>query len=153
MKNLLALFILIFVLVACNSTKEENTEITNNEKLVKQYFEYFNSHQWVKIANMYSEISEFKDPSLGQGIVKQTRQQTIDKYSELNKIFPNLQDKVIQTYPSGNKNIIVEFVSSGTALDSSKFELAICTIFTIENGFITQDFTYYDNFEEQKIEK
>jgi hypothetical protein len=39
-------------------------------------------------------------------------------------------------------------VSSGTAPDSSKLELPICTILTIENGKITQDFTYYDNFED-----
>jgi hypothetical protein len=60
---------------------------------------------------------------------------------------------VIQTYPSGDKHIIVEFVSSGTAPDSSKFELAICTIFTIENGLITKDFTYFDNFEDPESEE
>lgn len=32
------------------------------------------------------------------------------------------------------------------APDNSKFTLPICTVFTIENGLITQDFTYYDNF-------
>ena len=99
---------------------------------------------------MYAEISEFKDPSLGQGIVKQTRQQIIDKYSELNKVFPDLHDQVIQTYPSGNKHIIVEFVSSGTGPDKVKIELAICTILTIEKGVITKDFTYFDNFDEEK---
>ncbi|WP_262892331.1 hypothetical protein ACN9ML_07985 [Dyadobacter endophyticus] len=44
--------------------------------------------------------------------------------------------------------MIVEFISTGTAPDKSKFTLPICTIFTIENGNITQDFTYYDNFSE-----
>ena len=95
------------------------------------------------------ETSDFKDPSLGQGIIKQTRQQIIDKYSELNKVFPDLHDQVIQTYPSGDKHIIVEFVSSGTAPDSSKFELPICVIFTIENGLITKDYTYFDNFDQE----
>jgi ketosteroid isomerase-like protein len=123
---------------------------TENEKFVKKYFEHFNNHDWDKMANMYIEISEFKDPTLGQGIVKQTRKQIIEKYAELNKIFPDLHDKVIQTYPSGENHIIVEFVSSGTAPDNSKFELPICTIFKIENGKITKDFTYFDNFEEEK---
>ncbi|QOW08878.1 nuclear transport factor 2 family protein [Kaistella flava (ex Peng et al. 2021)] len=122
---------------------------TDNEKLVNQYFTHFNNHEWSKMANMYSETAEFKDPSLGRGIFKQTRQQTIDKYTELNKTFPDLHDKVIQIYPSGDQHIIVEFVSSGTAPDDTKFELAICTIFTIEKGLITKDFTYYDNFEEE----
>ena len=152
MKKKLALFIIVLALIACNNPKEKNMVISDNEKLVKQYFEHFNNHDWEKMANMYTEISEFKDPSLGQGIVKQTRKQIIEKYSELNKIFPDLQDKVIQIYPSGEKHIIVEFVSTGTAPDNSKFELPICTIFTIENGIITKDYTYFDNFEEEKNE-
>ena len=95
-----------------------------------------------------AETTDFKDPSLGQGIVKQTRQQIIDKYSELNKVFPDLHDRVIQTYPSGDQHIIVELLSSGTAPDHSKFELPICVIFTIENGYITKYFSYFDNFNE-----
>ena len=121
---------------------------TQNTMLIKQYFQHFNDHNWTKMAEMYTETSEFKDPSLGSEIVKQTRAETIKKYSELNKAFPDLKDEVVQIYPSGNQNIIVEFVSSGTAPDGSKFELPICTIFTIENGKITKDFTYFDNFKE-----
>jgi ketosteroid isomerase-like protein len=119
----------------------------NNEKLVKEYFELFNKHDWVKMAGMYAEPAEFKDPSLGQGIVSQTREQVIAKYSQLSEMFPDLKDEIVNIYPSGEKHIIVEFKSTGTALDSTKFELPICTIFTIENGIITKDFTYYDNFE------
>ena len=150
MKYLILLSYVTFALISCNKQHNKNMAITDNEKLVKQYFEHFNNHDWTKMANMYSETSEFKDPSLGQGIVKQTRQQIIDKYSELNKVFPDLHDQIIQIYPSGDKHIIVEFVSSGTAPDNSKFELPICTILTIENGIITKDFTYFDNFEEQQ---
>ncbi len=153
MKHLIIFSIAIVALISCSNQHNKSMATADNEKLVKQYFEYFNNHEWTKMANMYSEVSEFKDPSLGQGIVKQTRQQIIDKYSELNKVFPDLHDQVIQVYPSGDKHIIVEFVSSGTASDCSKFELPICTILTIENGIITKDFTYFDNFEEQQSEK
>lgn len=152
MKKLAILFITVLVFISCNNPKEKNMTTSDNEKLVKQYFEYFNNHEWTKMANMYTEISDFKDPSLGSGIVKQTRKQIIEKYSELNKIFPDLHDQIIQIYPSGDKHIIVEFVSTGTAPDNSKFELPICTIFTIENGIITKDFTYFDNFDEEKNE-
>lgn len=151
-RTLIPLFV-FFLLISCNNQNQKNIPQTDNEKLVKQYFEHFNNHEWSKMANMYSEISEFKDPSLGQGIVKQSRQQIIDKYSELNKVFPDLHDQVIQVYPSGDKHIIIEFVSSGTSPDNSKFELPICTILTIENGLITKDFTYFDNFEEKESEK
>ncbi|WP_269227685.1 nuclear transport factor 2 family protein [Flavobacterium eburneipallidum] len=153
MKYLLILFIATLTLTSCTNKNESKMAATENEKLVKQYFEHFNNHEWSKMANMYTESADFKDPSLGHGIVKQTRQQIIDKYSELNEVFPDLQDKVIQVYPSGEKHIVVEFVSSGTAPDNSKFELPICTIFTIENGLITKDFTYFDNFEEQEETK
>ncbi len=125
---------------------------SDNEQIIKQYFEYFNNHDFVKMANMYSDTADFKDPTLGQGIVKQTRQQIIEKYTELSKMIPDVKDKVIQTYPSGDNHIIVEFVSSGTAPDNSTFELPICTIFAIENGLITKDFTYFDNFEEGQEE-
>lgn len=152
MKKLLLNLFLLSTIVSCTK-KEETSEkqtITQNpnETLVKQYFDYFNAHEWTKMAEMYADTADFKDPSLGTGIVKQTRQQTSTKYAELNKIFPNLHDEVVATYPSGEKHITVEFISTGTAADGSKFELPICSIFTIENGKITKDFTYFDNFGE-----
>lgn len=97
------------------------------------------------MANMYTEVADFKDPSFGKEVVKQTRAETVSKYAELNGIFPDIHDEVIQIYPSGEKNVIVELVSTGTGPDGSKLELPICIIFTFENGLITKDFTYYDS--------
>jgi predicted SnoaL-like aldol condensation-catalyzing enzyme len=144
MKNTIFILVLLFLLNACNNKQEKSI----NEKLVKQYFEYFNNHDWNKMASMYADTTDFKDPTLGLGIVKQTHKQTIEKYTELSKIFPNIKDKITAIYPSGDNHIVVEFTSSGYAADSSKFELPICSIFTIENGLITKDFTYFDNFDE-----
>ena len=144
------LFIILTItfLTSCTEDNDFSKQQEQNQKIVEQYFEHFNNHEWQKMAEMYFETAEFKDPSLGEGIVKISRPEMIEKYSELNQIFPDLKDKVVQIYPSGEKNIIVEFVSSGTAPDDSKFELPICTIFTIDNGKITKDFSYFDNFEE-----
>ena len=64
---------------------------------------------------------------------------------ELQNQFTDVQDSVVAVYPSGDKNVIVEFVSKGILPDQSKFELPICTIFTIENGKISKDYTYFDN--------
>lgn len=154
MKNISAIIIIAFIIISCNNQNQSKIiDTSENEKLVKQYFEYFNSHNWKKMAEMYTENADFKDPSLGKGIVKQTRKQTEDKYAELNKIFPDLHDKVIQIYPSGEKHIVVEFISTGTAPDNSKLELPICTVFTIENGLITKDFTYFDNFQADTSKK
>jgi predicted SnoaL-like aldol condensation-catalyzing enzyme len=150
MNKLTLVVFVMLTIISCNNQKEKSMSSTQNEKLIQTYFEHFNNHDWVKMADMYVEIPEFKDPSLGKGIVKQTKKEIVAKYAELNKIFPDLHDTIIQMYPSGNNHVIVEFVSTGTAPDNSKFELPICTIFTIEKGKITKDFTYFDNFEEEK---
>lgn len=131
------------VLGACQTQVQEKPHL---EAFIQRYFTYFNQHDWNKLAEMYIEKAQFKDPSLGKGIVTQNRQQTIQKYSELQKVFPDIHDTIIAIYPSGEKHIIVEFISTGTAPDKSKFELPITTIFTIENNLISSDFTYYDNF-------
>ena len=150
MRKIILLFIASFLAISCNNQNQSKMiDASNNEKLIKQYFELFNQHDWRKMSEMYTETADFKDPSLGKGIVKQSRTQIEEKYGELHKIFPDLHDEVIQIYPSGENHIIVEFVSTGTAPDNSKFELPICTIFTIDNGLITKDYTYFDNFEEE----
>ena len=146
-ENIIFYIIINIIIFFLLQQKQPNME-TQNITLIKQYFQYFNEHNWAKMAEMSTENSEFKNPTFGIGIVKQTRTEIIKKYSELNKSFSDLKDEVLQIYPSGEQHMIVEFVSSGTAPDGSKFELPICTIFTIENEKITKDFTYFDNFEE-----
>lgn len=59
----------------------------------------------------------------------------------------------LNIYPVDEEHIIVEFVSTETAADSSKLRLPVCAIFTIENGKITKDFTYFDNFDDSKSDK
>jgi ketosteroid isomerase-like protein len=147
MRPFVTFVILFLFLISC---KENDKTYAENRKLIEQYFAHFNKHDFSKMANMYVENADFKDPSLGSGIVKQSREQTTKKYAELQQIFPNLHDEVINIYASGDKNIIVEFISTGIAADKTKLEIPICTIFTIENGMITKDFTYFDNFEENK---
>ncbi len=146
--NILLLFLITTSTLSCNN-KINHTNM-NNEKLIRQYFDYFNAHEWQKMAELYIEDAEFKDPSLGQGIVKQSRQQTIEKYAGLQQIFNDLRDEIQQIYLSGNDHVIVEFISSGTGPDGSEFYLPICTIFTIQDGMIVKDFTYYDNFDESE---
>lgn len=100
------------------------------------------------MAALYAERASFKDPSLGIEPVTKTRTQIAKKYSEMGQMFPDIKDDVVAIHPSGNDIVTVEFVSSGTAPDGSVFKLPICTIFKIENGLITLDFTYYDNMPE-----
>jgi len=145
MKHLWILILLSFVFAGCSDRKE--SALTENEKLIRKYFDYFNRHDWKRMADMYSETAEFKDPGLGKGIIRQSRQQIVEKYTDLGQMFPDVKDKIIQIYTSGDHHVIVEFVSTGTAPDNTKFELPVCTVFTLEKGKIIKDFTYFDNFE------
>lgn len=115
-----------------------------NMALTKQVYEYFNQHDWEKMAGLYTDPAQFKDPSFGQGIVKQTHRQTIEKYKQLETFSSDIKDDIVQIYPSGDNYVIVDFISSGTTPDGKKWTLPLCTIFTIENGQVTNDFTYYD---------
>ncbi|MDR2118278.1 MAG: nuclear transport factor 2 family protein [Tannerellaceae bacterium] len=134
-----------FATSSCADHPAHSEQVAGNERIVAQYFDYFNQHEWEKMADMYVDEAEFKDPAIGTKIVSMTKAEVVAKYSELGEIFPDLTDTVIQTYPSGEHHIIVEFVTEGTAPDGSKMEMPICTIFTIEDGKITRDFSYYDN--------
>lgn len=118
---------------------------SNPEGVVRLMFERFNQHDWEGMAALYTDTAEFKDPSLGKGIVKMTRTETVKKYKELNGFFPDIRDSVVAMYPSGDKYVTVEFISKGKGKDGTILELPICTIITVVNGFISKDFTYYDN--------
>ncbi len=115
------------------------------ENFCKVFFDNFNAHDWEALSEMYAETAEFKDPSLGTGVYMKTREDFVKKYTELSSMIPDVQDSVVAIYPSG-KSVIVEFISTGTAPDGTKFTLPLCAILTIENGLITKDYIYYDNF-------
>ncbi|WP_213189520.1 nuclear transport factor 2 family protein [Cloacibacterium caeni] len=146
MKNIL-IFSVLFLFFSCKKEEEKIIKIdtTENEKIAKQLFVEFNKHDWQKMANLYIENAEFKEPGSKMKLHKKSREQIVKEYSELQMMFPDVQDSLVAIYPSGKNNVIVEFVSKGTNPDKTKFELPICTIFTIENGKITKDFSYFDN--------
>lgn len=145
-KAQLFLLYIVFAAIACNSKGDLTLKAQEqNISIVKNVFTHFNNHDWKKQAALYADPAEFKDPSLGQNIVKQTRQQLIEKYSKLENWSSDIRDNIVQIYSSGDRFVIVEFESSGTTSDGVKWKLPLCTIFTIENGEIIKDFTYYDN--------
>lgn len=141
------LIIASLIIFSCTNGNNNFEEVNKqNEQIVKQYFDYFNNHQWQKLANMYSDNAEFKDPAVGNKAFPMNHTEFTEKYTLLNSTFPNIKANVVKTYFSGDKYVIVEFLTTGTAPDNSSLELPICTIFTIENGKIAKDFSYYNNF-------
>ena len=143
----IVLFLAMASLFSCKQSEEKIIKIdtTENEKIAKQLFVEFNKHDWQKMADLYTENPEFKEPTSGMKPQLKSRAQIVKEYSEMQSMFPDVQNSVVAVYPSGKNKVIVEFVSKGTNPDKTKFELPICTIFTIENGKITKDYTYFDN--------
>ncbi|WP_374360003.1 nuclear transport factor 2 family protein [Cloacibacterium sp.] len=148
MRNLLFLSLAFFVF-SCKQNEEKviisESNSANNEKVAKELFVHFNNHDWQKMADLYIENAEFKEPASGMVAQKKSKTQIVKEYTALQQQFGDVKDSVIAVYPSGDKNVIVEFVASGTLPDKTRFQLPICTIFTIENGKITKDYTYFDN--------
>lgn len=127
-------------------TPEIAPSTTHSEQVVRQLFEHFNKHQWEAMAALYADTATFRDPSLGIDLVQQTRQETITKYRELEKMVPDVKDELTAVHACGDQFVTVEFLSTGTGPDGKPFRLPICAVLKVENGKITQDFTYYDNF-------
>lgn len=147
MKYLMIAISALFVsTIGCGTGTNSGQEtMEKNISIVKDVYRHFNAHDWRAMAALYSDSAEFKDPSFGTGIVRQSRRQTEEKYTALQRMFPDLRDDVVQIYPSGTDHVVVEFVSSATQPDGQRFTLPICTIFELRNGVIVKDFTYYDN--------
>ncbi|MXV52353.1 nuclear transport factor 2 family protein [Pedobacter sp. HMF7647] len=144
MKVFLVIIIAVCLFSCDKDRPKKPIQKSTNKEIVDQFFDHFNKHDWQKMAGMYADTAEMKDPSYGKKAILQSRADIFKKYSELNQIFPDIRDSIIASYESGN-HLTVEFISTGTGFNKKKFELPICTIFTIENGLITKDYTYFDN--------
>lgn len=153
MKIEITFIALAMVVLSCQApeNKEATTEVTptvatpdnNKVALAQQMFDAFNKHDWQAMANFYTDSALFLDPAFGKTYVKQARSQTVQKYTLLNNVFPDIHDEVVAMYPSGDK-VIVEFVSTGTLASGELFQLPIITVLTFENNLIVKDATYYD---------
>lgn len=148
-KRIVTTLVLVFAAVSVvfgqSSKKPMDTE--PNKQLARQMFEAFNKHDWQKMAGCYANPAEFLDPSYGMEYVKKTHQDLVEKYSEMQKMFPDIKDDLVNVYAAGDK-VIVEFVSSGSLPGGEKWKLPICTILTVKDGKIIRDATYYDQQQE-----
>jgi ketosteroid isomerase-like protein len=133
-------FILFLAITACTSSNDIQQQ---NIVTVQNMFDAFNKHQWQTMSEYYIERASFLDPSFGKDYVIKTRKETADKYAEMQELFPDIHDEVIALYPSGDI-VTAEFISTGTLNDSISFKLPIVTVFTLKDGKIIRDATYYD---------
>ncbi|MEM6806624.1 MAG: nuclear transport factor 2 family protein, partial [Bacteroidota bacterium] len=134
MKKITYPILILCLLASCKFEINQPSLAEQNAKLVESLFEHFNKHDWEAMANLYGEDALFKDPAYGIELVKKSKAETIAHYTDLSEMFPNVHDEVLGIYPSGDKKVIVEFVSTGSSPDGASFELPICAVMTIENG-------------------
>lgn len=134
---------LVIVTAAGFSLFTSCSPTSDNVRLTGEMFDAFNKHDWKKMTEFYAVDALFLDPSLGTDFVKQTHSQTVEKYSGLQSVFPDINDDVTGIYSSGDK-VIVEFISTGTSPNGMKLKLPIVSILTFKNGLIIRDATYYD---------
>jgi ketosteroid isomerase-like protein len=135
----ISLLLIVFAIISCTPTEEKkNTEIAT------QMFAAFNAHDWQKMNSFYSSDADYLDPAYGIGYIKKSSQEIVEKYSDMQKMFPDIHDEVKGIYAANDK-VTVEFVSTGSSGDSIKFSLPICTVLTFKDGKIVRDATYYDN--------
>jgi ketosteroid isomerase-like protein len=137
-----SVFILILVVAMLGSCAKRDPGATNM-MLANKMFDAFNRHDWEGMANCYSDSAAFLDPSFGTEYVTKTRYETVAKYNEITKVFPDLHDEVTAMYSSGDK-VIAEFVATGSMSDSVRFKIPIAIVLTIKDGMIVKDATYYD---------
>ena len=135
---------ILTLLVACSPAVPATEAGADHQAFVTRYFDTFNRYDWTALSEMYAPTATFLDPSLGPVPVAQSREEFVRKYTELVATIRGLRDSVVAIHPSGPDRVIVEFVASGTTPDGAAFTLPIVTVFTLENGLITKDHTYYD---------
>lgn len=148
MKKVLYSLLVLLMVLACESKPDALEALRQkqdqNVQVVQAMFAHFNKHDWPAMAALYAEKAEFKDPAFGAEAKIQSHADIIAHYTELAQVIPDVHDDVKNLYPAGERQVIVEFVSTGTGPDGQPFSLPICAILTINNGKITADYTYYD---------
>jgi ketosteroid isomerase-like protein len=144
MMKYLSVFVLTFCSLSCQQKQAPQSQGNDLAPLVRQYFDYFNQHDWEKMAGMYADSASFLDPSFGVEKVKQSHAEIVTKYQQLQEAIPDVKDEIVQLYPSGPDCIIVEFLASGTGPDGQLFKMPICAILKFKAGKIVEDLTYYD---------
>jgi ketosteroid isomerase-like protein len=141
MKNTLRVLI-TFLLASCIRNTEEPPK-NENAEIVNSMFDAFNRHDWKAMADHYIDSSSFLDQSFGKEYIIQSNVDLAHKYAEMQQFLPDIHDEIVGLYSSGDK-VSVEFISTGTMPDGTKFLLPISCILTLKNWKIVKDATYYD---------
>jgi ketosteroid isomerase-like protein len=123
-----------------NSTATSNGVESPAQAVVRRLFSAFNRHDLDAIAHLYAgdavlDSTDFCAKRLGPEAVRRT-------YSELFRLFPDITDRVVASVASEDR-VAVQFVSHSQGFMPTQ-EIRLATFFTIRNGLILTDETYFD---------
>jgi ketosteroid isomerase-like protein len=135
------LILLVWAVSACTSSSDQEEK---NSQHVQSMFDAFNRHDWKAMSEHYADSALFLDPSFGIDYVRQSRNEMIAKYTQMEQLFPNVHDEVVTLFAKGDQ-VVVEFISTGSSGDSLSFTLPISCVLTLRNNLIVKDATYYNN--------
>jgi ketosteroid isomerase-like protein len=108
--------------------------------IVQRLFSAFNRHDIDTMARLYASDAILESPDFcsarrGPEGVRKT-------YADLFRTFPDIVDQVTGSVASGER-VAVQFVAHSQGFGASH-ELRLATFFTIRNGLIVHDETYFD---------
>ncbi|MCZ8355794.1 MAG: nuclear transport factor 2 family protein [Cyclobacteriaceae bacterium] len=133
------LMLLLLTSLACTTSIDVEKE---NEKAIRKLFESFNQHNWQAMADCYEDTATFLDPSFGVESVRLTKADIVKKYEDMENQIPDIRDSVL-TIMANEDQVWVEFISKGKINDSIQLYVPIATHFTLKNGKVIKDNTYY----------
>jgi hypothetical protein len=131
--------LLLLTSLACTTSIDVEKE---NEKAIRKLFESFNQHNWQAMADCYEDTATFLDPSFGVESVRLTKADIVKKYEDMENQIPDIRDSVL-TIMANEDQVWVEFISKGKINDSIQLYVPIATHFTLKNGKVIKDNTYY----------
>lgn len=133
------LMLLLLTSLACTTSIDVEKE---NEKAIRKLFESFNQHNWQAMADCYEDTATFLDPSFGVESVRLTKADIVKKYEDMENQIPDIRDSVLAIVAKEDQ-VWVEFISKGKINDSIQLYVPIATHFTLKNGKVIKDNTYY----------
>ena len=133
------LMLLLLTCLACTTSIDVEKE---NEKTIRKLFESFNQHNWQAMTDCYEDTAAFLDPSFGVESVRLTKADIVKKYEDMENQIPDIRDSVL-TIMANEDQVWVEFISKGKINDSIQLYVPIATHFTLKNGKVIKDNTYY----------
>jgi hypothetical protein len=110
------------------------------EDIIQRLFTAFNRHDLNAMARLYAGDAVLESPDFcsarhgPEGVRK--------SYADLFRTFPDIIDQVTQSVASGNL-MAVQFVAHSHGFKPTG-ELRLATFFTLRNGLIVRDETYFD---------